>query len=144
MRLELTILAALAPQASVYTIPPSGQRLVRVERLELSIPKAGDFKSPVYTIPPHSRYWSARMDSNHQQYHTKSLADFQGIRTLCPNRRRAVYRFSTHRLRGTPTQIRTERTTPFERVDFTNLSIGACKLDPQQFYTLCHFVAYGS
>jgi hypothetical protein len=26
---------------------------------------------------------------------------------------------------GTPTQIRTERTTPFERVDFTNLSIGA-------------------
>ena len=28
VRLELTILAALAPQASVYTIPPSGQSLV--------------------------------------------------------------------------------------------------------------------
>ena len=28
MRLELTILSALAPQASVYTIPPSGQDLV--------------------------------------------------------------------------------------------------------------------
>ena len=26
---------------------------------------------------------------------------------------------------GTPTLIRTERTTPFERVDFTNLSMGA-------------------
>ena len=26
---------------------------------------------------------------------------------------------------GTPTQIRTERTAPFERADFTNLSIGA-------------------
>ncbi len=26
---------------------------------------------------------------------------------------------------GTPGQIRTDRTTPFERVDFTNLSTGA-------------------
>ena len=44
MRLELTILAALAPQASVYTIPPSGQvlhsagRVVRVVREGISHP----------------------------------------------------------------------------------------------------------
>ena len=30
-----------------------------------------------------------------------------------------------HQLSGTPTLIRTERTSPFERDDFTNLSIGA-------------------
>ena len=33
MRLELTILSALAPQASVYTIPPSGQKPLPPERV---------------------------------------------------------------------------------------------------------------
>lgn len=32
---------------------------------------------------------------------------------------------STYIKLGTPSEIRTHRTTPFERVDFTNLSIGA-------------------
>jgi len=41
----------------------------------------------------YDKTWCVKMDSNHQQYHTKRLAAFQGTRTLCPNRRRAVYQF---------------------------------------------------
>ena len=36
-----------------------------------------------------------------------------------------LYQLSYAPINGTPGQIRTDRTTPFERVDFTNLSTGA-------------------
>jgi len=42
-----------------------------------------DLNAVCLPISPQRPVWSARMDSNHQQYHTKSLADFQGTRTLC-------------------------------------------------------------
>jgi hypothetical protein len=74
-----------------------------------------------------------------------------GIRTHGPFR---AYSFQDCRNRplyhsslnfGAPNRIRTDSyDTPFERAAFTNLAIGACKLDPQQFLTLYHLVAYSS
>ena len=42
---------------------------------------------------------------------------------------------------GTPTLIRTERTSPFERDDFTNLSMGACVVDVSGIEPLTYTVS---
>lgn len=89
-----------------FRIVSNYYNLVDQERFELSEGYPDTWRLGVsllgFSAPMQSHQliynWCVRVDSNHQQYHTKNLADSQGTRTLCPNCRRAVYHSSTHTL----------------------------------------------
>ena len=61
--------------------------------------------------------------------------------TVIPPGQAKVATFSFCRNFGTPPQIRTARTSPFERDDFTNLSMGACVVDVSGIEPLTHSVS---
>ena len=95
--------------------------------LEPTMPEAGDLQSPgVTNFPTHPNLFSflSPLYLKTNQLSTSYLVLKYRIE-LSTNPYHGFVIPLNYKSTGTPTLIRTERTTPFERVDFTNLSMGA-------------------